>query len=157
MVVALQSSHDESMHPELFCTLRPLLKQFVATLRSTSADYGTTVVVKNGDSLWNIAHDKYGNGLFHTFLKEANWEELRATSGVLRPGQTLRVPPAYELLTKQHIVRGGESLWKIAKREWGDGAKGMEIYKNGPDRFVDPDLIYPLQELPVSREQAAAP
>ena len=46
-----------------------------------------------------------------------------------------------------YIVVKGDSLSKIAKREYGDANKWRTIYEANRDLIKDPDLIYPGQSL----------
>lgn len=48
------------------------------------------------------------------------------------------------------IVQPGNSLWRLARRTYGDGMRFSVIYEANKDRIRDPDLIYPGQvfELP---------
>ncbi|MBL8708168.1 MAG: LysM peptidoglycan-binding domain-containing protein [Rhodospirillaceae bacterium] len=50
----------------------------------------------------------------------------------------------------QVIVQPGNSLWRLARRTYGDGLQYSVIYEANKDRIRDPDLIYPGQvfELP---------
>jgi len=50
---------------------------------------------------------------------------------------------------KTYVVVEGDSLSKIAKREYGDANKWRAIYEANKDLIKDPDLIYPGQELKV--------
>jgi nucleoid-associated protein YgaU len=50
---------------------------------------------------------------------------------------------------KTYVVVKGDSLSKIALREYGDANKWRTIYEANKDRIKDPDLIYPGQELKV--------
>jgi len=50
---------------------------------------------------------------------------------------------------RTYIVVKGDSLSKIAKREYGDANKWRAIYEANRDVINDPDLIYPGQELKV--------
>ena len=52
-------------------------------------------------------------------------------------------------LGKTYVVVKGDSLSKIAKREYGDASKWRTIYEANKDLIKDPDLIYPGQELKV--------
>ena len=49
--------------------------------------------------------------------------------------------------TKVYVVVSGDSLSKIAKREYGDAAKWHAIYEANRDTIKDPDLIHPGQVL----------
>lgn len=48
------------------------------------------------------------------------------------------------------IVRAGDTLWQIAQRHYGDGAKFTQIFQNNRDQIRNPNWIYPAQkfELP---------
>ena len=50
---------------------------------------------------------------------------------------------------KTYVVVEGDSLSKIARREYGDANKWRTIYEANKDLINDPDLIYPGQELKV--------
>jgi len=49
--------------------------------------------------------------------------------------------------TRTYVVEKGDSLSKIAKREYGDANKWRQIYEANRDIIKDPDLIYPGQTL----------
>lgn len=46
-----------------------------------------------------------------------------------------------EQQTQTYTVQSGDSLWKIAKNAYGDGAQYMQIYYANKDRIKDPDMI----------------
>jgi nucleoid-associated protein YgaU len=48
-----------------------------------------------------------------------------------------------------YVVVNGDSLSKIAKREYGDANKWHRIYEANQDIIKDPDLIYPGQTLKI--------
>jgi nucleoid-associated protein YgaU len=50
---------------------------------------------------------------------------------------------------RTYVVVKGDSLSKIAKREYGDAAKWRRIYEANKDIIKDPDLIYPGQALKI--------
>jgi len=58
-------------------------------------------------------------------------------------------PVATSGSSKTYVVVNGDSLSKIAKREYGDASKWRRIYEANKDLIKDPDLIYPGQELKV--------
>ena len=43
------------------------------------------------------------------------------------------------------VVQPGNSLWRIARRTYGEGLRYAVIYEANRDRIADPDLIYPGQ------------
>ena len=48
---------------------------------------------------------------------------------------------------RTYVVVAGDSLSRIAKREYGDAQKWPKIYEANRSIIKDPDLIYPGQEL----------
>lgn len=54
---------------------------------------------------------------------------------------------ATPVATGRYVVVSGDSLSKIAKREYGDAQKWPMIYEANRNIIKDPDLIYPGQEL----------
>lgn len=55
--------------------------------------------------------------------------------------------PAPEPAVRAYTVRPGDSLSKIAKREYGDASAWRRIFEANRDLIKDPDLIHPGQEL----------
>jgi nucleoid-associated protein YgaU len=51
--------------------------------------------------------------------------------------------------TQTYTVKSGDSLSKIAKHFYGDGAKWHRIYDANRDKIKNPDLIHPGQELTI--------
>ena len=45
----------------------------------------------------------------------------------------------------QVIVQPGNSLWRIARRTYGEGMRFTLVYDANKDQIRDPDLIYPGQ------------
>lgn len=120
---------------------------------------------KEGDSYKNIATTYYGNWQKMTVLKRSN--EGRTD---VQPGQTIFVPvfdtdataidrskgPTAERLGgsapaaasgRVHIVTEGESLWKIAKKELGNGDRWKEIYELNRDVLAKPEAVHKGQRL----------
>ena len=50
-----------------------------------------------------------------------------------------------------YVVVSGDSLSKIAKREYGDMNEWRRIYEANRDQIKDPDLIHPGQQLKIPR------
>jgi len=48
---------------------------------------------------------------------------------------------------RTYLVVSGDSLSKIAKREYGDAQQWPRIYEANRTLIKDPDLIYPGQQL----------
>jgi nucleoid-associated protein YgaU len=56
-------------------------------------------------------------------------------------------PPSAQPSSRTVVVEKGDSLSKIAKREYGDANKWRQIFEANRDIIKDPDLIYPGQTL----------
>lgn len=73
-----------------------------------------------------------------------------ARAGTLAGGST----DAREgVVTSVHVVRPGESLWRISRsvRVYGSGARWKRIYEANRGRIRDPNLIFPGQEISIPR------
>jgi nucleoid-associated protein YgaU len=60
-------------------------------------------------------------------------------------------PPATSGSLTTYVVVKGDSLSKIAAREYGDANKWRTIFEANKGLISDPDLIYPGQELKIPR------
>lgn len=130
-----------------------------------AAGAASTYIVKEGDSMWKIAQEKYGDGSKHKLISDAN-----PTVKDLRPGQKLIIPPAPSAIAhatdtpttgptggqvsggapansgETYIVQAGDTgLWAIAKKKYGDGSKYDLIKKANPG--VRTDVLRPGQKL----------
>jgi len=97
------------------------------------ADTEGGYTVRAGDSWWKIAQQQMGNG--------ARCEELAAYNGktsksIIRPGDVLKIPgkapgskPAAPPAAAGGVytVRAGDSWWKIAQQQLGNGARSEEL------------------------------
>jgi nucleoid-associated protein YgaU len=55
--------------------------------------------------------------------------------------------------TKIYVVKAGDSLSKIAKREYGDAGAWKAIFEANKDQIKDPNLIHPGQKLKIPPKQ----
>ena len=111
--------------------------------------------MQEGDSYWKIAVAKYGDGLFHYVLEEAN----HVGANDLRPGMVLTVPPkpvtppgggaaatsssGAATTGGATIVAGpgervytivsGDSYWKVARKMYNEGRLWPAIQEANPD------------------------
>jgi nucleoid-associated protein YgaU len=118
-----------------------------------------TYVVRQGDTLSNIAQRAYSDGSQFTLIYEANKNVIGPNPNNLLPGQILYIPilatitriilpdgeyavrPDDNLSDEEYIVLPGDYLFLIAERAYGDGNRFMEIYEAnqaviGPDSTV---------------------
>ncbi|MBI4124857.1 MAG: LysM peptidoglycan-binding domain-containing protein [Deltaproteobacteria bacterium] len=94
-------------------------------------------VVKRGDSLWQIARQ---HRVAVSDLKA--WNDLQ--NNKIRPGRTLMISPIRsaqaaepEPVKKEHIVRQGENLWRIA-RQHGVTLSDLREWNNLPTSRIHP-------------------
>jgi Dyp-type peroxidase family len=119
-----------------------------------------TYVVRQGDTLSNIAERAYSEGSQFTLIYEANKNVIGPNPNNILPGQILYIPilatrtrilpdgeyvvsprPDDNLSDEEYIVLPGDYLFLIAERAYGDGNRFMEIYEAnkgviGPDPTV---------------------
>jgi nucleoid-associated protein YgaU len=95
-------------------------------------------------------------GIFDLFKGNQDKNEAKPDfSNVQTGGSSTAAPPAKtdpvgaSAVGRTYTVVKGDSLSKIAKREYGDANKWRAIYEANRDLIKDPDLIYPGQLLNV--------
>ena len=86
--------------------------------------------------------------------KDKNAEKPKADfSNVQGRSSTTAPRSGAEVEVRRYTVVAGDSLSKIAKREYGDAQKWRQIYEANRDQIKDPDLIYPGQVFTIPAEQ----
>ena len=115
--------------------------------------------VKKGDRLWDIAEKYYNSGYNWVDIAEENKlgnpnlikaEEALVIPKVEPKTKTLEKGPAEKKQLTSYTVKKGDSLWKIAVEQYGDGYSWTKIaqannlknphYIEVNDKFVLPDL-----------------
>lgn len=94
-------------------------------------------------------------GLFdNIFGKDDEEKKRKADFSNVQSGGSSTAPRAATPSTarpieteKKYTVVAGDSLSKIAKREYGDAGEWRRIYEANRDIVKDPDLIHPGQQL----------
>ena len=130
--------------------------------------------VMPGDSLWQIAEERLGDGGRYHEIAKLNYDVVQTDGRTLtrdhwiRPGWTLTLPqdarPTAEHRVEDHaiVVQPGDTLWEIAQDALGDGARYEEIAAAStgvqPDggHLTDPDLIRPGWKVTIPEGHAAA-
>lgn len=101
------------------------------------------VVVEEGDSLWRLAERHLGSGIAYKRIIEANKGLTENT--VLSAGLVLKIPvntekkstaapaaPAVARSGRSYQIQDGDSLWRIASDQLGDGTRWKEIESANP-------------------------
>jgi nucleoid-associated protein YgaU len=65
----------------------------------------------------------------------------------VQSGSSSAAMPEVEAAQPTYTVQKGDSLSKIAKRQYGDGSKWKALFEANRDIIKNPDLIYPGQVL----------
>jgi nucleoid-associated protein YgaU len=77
--------------------------------------------------------------------RKADFSDVRSGSSSTAPAPQAAPPAASAART--YTVQSGDSLSKIAKREYGDASQWKKIHEANRDIIKDPDLIHPGQTL----------
>lgn len=80
--------------------------------------------------------------------RKADFSNVRSGSSSTAPDAEVEQRPSSES-TRTYTVVAGDSLSKIAKREYGDANEWKRIYEANRHIIKNPDLIYPGQELSI--------
>lgn len=86
------------------------------------------------------------------FGKSGEGAKGKADFSDVRSGSSSTAPPAQGTSSRTYTVVAGDSLSKIAKREYGDPLKWHLIHEANRDQIKNPDLIHPGQVLKLPRE-----
>lgn len=86
--------------------------------------------------------------------KNKSGDKPKADFSNVQGGSSTTAPKArVEVEVRSYTVVAGDSLSKIAKRQYGDAQKWHQIYEANRDQIKDPDLIYPGQVLSIPAEK----
>ena len=109
---------------------------------------GGNVTVRAGDSLWNLSRRYFGSGI--------RWQQWLATNPEVRdprriqPGMRLVVPrapmPTHATPSSTLVIHSGDSLWKVAASQYGNGASWSCLLRANPS-LRNPAIIFPGQRL----------
>lgn len=126
-----------------------------AVIFSGRAEAGTTVrVFANGalvgetsvgrDGRWDMqASSLLAPGVYDLQIDQVD-ENGDVTAVIVLPFERV-APEALNLGPDSVVVQPGNSLWRLARRLYGEGVQYTVIYEANRDQIRDPDLIYPGQ------------
>ena len=116
-----------------------------------------THVVAKGEHLWSIAEKYYETGYNWVDISKAN---NLSNPGLLVEGMELTIPKtavivvgepkmavakaqeeSKDTLESEYTVVGGDTLWKIAVKVYGDGYKWTQVWEANLDQIPNPNLI----------------
>jgi nucleoid-associated protein YgaU len=87
-------------------------------------------------------------GVFDKLFNNASDKNKKADFSDVRSGSSSTAPAAQNsAFNRTYTVVAGDSLSKIAKREYGDASKWHRIFEANRDKIQNPDLIHPGQVL----------
>ena len=113
-------------------------------------------VVEKGNTLWDLGVKYYGDGTKGKLILQAN-KAVIPNPEVLRIGQKLIIPPAVAppapaaapaaaaVAGTKHTLTRNDTLWSLAQKYYGDGAKWKRILQ------ANQDLIKDERSLPVGK------
>ncbi len=78
--------------------------------------------------------------------ESADLRPAQATHAGSAPDEVASSPAVTHAISSK-VVALGDSLWRISRITYGDGARYALVYRANRDRIRDPNLIYPGQTL----------
>lgn len=82
--------------------------------------------------------------------KDLFWDKLKSHAG-FESEVAADIKTANTDIHGYHVVQGGDTLSKIAKRHLDDAGRYMEIFNANKDQLKDPDKIFPGQKLVIPK------
>lgn len=115
---------------------------------------GETLAAETGR--WSVqAGESFAPGVYDLQIDQID-PSGRVTAVIVLPFE--RASPEQALAAQQAgrvIVQPGNSLWRIARRLYGEGLQYTVIYEANRDQIRDPDLIYPGQVFETPAEDSS--
>ncbi len=81
------------------------------------------------------------------YEKDLLWDKIKELGGENASDIKANITVADSSVYHRHVVKGGESLSKIAKHYYGDAMKYKQIFAANTNILSNPDVIHPDQVL----------
>ena len=96
------------------------------------------------DGTWHLAPDRMVEPGLHSLRVDLVDEDGAVLARIETPfaRADFTLPTGHDSVV---VVQPGNSLWRIARRSYGDGVQYVTIFEANRDQIGDPDLIYPGQ------------
>ncbi|MED5330254.1 MAG: LysM peptidoglycan-binding domain-containing protein [Planctomycetota bacterium] len=115
--------------------------------------------VQEGDNIWTIARDQYGEGDVLAMIDVILQHNPKVGNAeLIHPGTILQLPSTLPqdvqtpsillradspMAFETYVVQDGDSLQKIAREQLGDMSRRLELWELNRDVLEDPDMIHP--------------
>lgn len=137
-------------------------------VKITQSITDSSYTVKAGDTLWNIAENKYKSGYNWVDIKNANnisnpdtlfagtklvLPDVKAKIATVTTSPDISQKPTLvqtdKISANDYTINKGDTLWQIAVRAYGDGYAWKKIAQ--ANKIVNPDLIHSGNKLTIPR------
>ena len=108
---------------------------------------GEKLNIKDGDVTEENGVLKVKGQASNQYEKNLLWDKIKEIGGENPSDIKANITVADETIYARHVVKGGESLSKIAKHYYGDPMKYKKIFEANTGILKNPDVIHPDQVL----------
>ncbi|MGB6154232.1 MAG: LysM peptidoglycan-binding domain-containing protein [Pricia sp.] len=108
---------------------------------------GEKLNIKNGDVSEENGILKMKGEASNQYEKNLLWDKIKEIGGENPSDIQANITVADTSIYAKHVVKGGESLSKIAKHYYGDAMQYKKIFEANKGILKNPDVIHPDQVL----------
>jgi len=112
-------------------------------------DLGEKLNIANGNVTEENGVLKVKGTAATQYEKNLLWDAIKAAGGDSPTDILANIDVADDTVYARHIVKGGDTLGKIAKHYYGNASKYTAIFEANKDILNNPDVIHPDQELKI--------
>ena len=110
---------------------------------------GEKLNIKDGDVSEENGVLKMKGQAANQYEKNLLWDKIKEVGGENPSDIQANISVADTSVYAKHVVKGGESLSKIAKHYYGDAMQYKKIYEANAGILKNPDVIHPDQVLDI--------